>query len=392
MKIYLAAAEASGDKLGASLMAALKRKDSSLRFSGVGGDAMRVQGLASQYPMSDLAAFGFADVIKSFFRLKRRIVETADAIVASRPAAVIFIDSFGFSFRVAKRVRERAPEIPIIKYVAPQVWVWRQGRAKAMRPYFDHTLALFPFEPEVHQNLGGPPCTYIGHPLLEELAQLRPGAEDKARREQKPPLVVVMPGSRRSELRSLLSTFGEVVASLARQSGSFELVLPTLPHIEAEVRTAVSAWPIQPAVVATENEKFAAIRKARIAIAASGTATLELALAQVPHVGAYRVRWWEAAIGRLLIKVKMALLPNILLQERVVPELLQEDCTAEKIVAAASPLFETGAARGKQLEAFARLDTILAVPEPPSERAASIVLELLTNSAQGSTSNSAIAG
>lgn len=380
MEIYLTAAEASGDKLGASLMAALKRKDASIQFAGVGGDAMQAQGLVSQYPMSDLAAFGFADVIKSFSRLKRRINETVDAIVARRPAAVVLIDSFGFSFQVAKRVRARAPEIPIIKYAAPQVWVWRQGRAKAMRPFFDHTLALFPFEPEVHQNLGGPPCTYVGHPLLEDLGELRPGVEDKARRDQKPPVLVVMPGSRRSELRSLIATFGEAISILSQKHGPFELVLPTLPHIEADVREAARGWPVQPTIVTTQAEKFAAMRKARIAIAASGTATLELALAHVPHVGAYRVRWWEAAIGRLMVKVKMALLPNILLNERAVPELLQEDCNAGKIAAAASPLFENGEARRKQLEAFERLDAIMATAEPPSDRAAAIILESLAKS------------
>lgn len=380
MEIYLVAAEASGDRLGGRLMAALKRKSPSVRFVGVGGDAMQAEGLASQYPMSDLAAFGFADVIKGYWRLKRRIDETADAIVLAKPAAVVLIDSFGFSFQVAKRVRARAPEIPIIKYVAPQVWVWRQGRAKAMRPYFDHTLALFPFEPEVHRNLGGPPCTYIGHPLLEMRDQFRPSAEDRARREQKPPQLLVMPGSRRSELRALIAIFGEAVSILAQRSGPFALVLPTLPHLETEVRDAASTWPVQPVIVTADADKYAAMRRSRAAIAASGTATLELALAHVPHAGAYRVRWWEAAIARLMVKVKMALLPNILLGERVVPELLQEDCTARKIAEAVAPLLESGPARSRQLEAFGRLDAILNVPEPPSERAAAIILELLAKS------------
>jgi len=391
MEVFLAAAEASGDKLGASLMAALRRRVPDIRFSGVGGHAMEEQGLASQYPMTELAVFGFADVIRNFSRIKRRINETADAIIARKPDAVVLIDSFGFSFQVAKRVRRSAPGIPIIKYVAPQVWVWRQKRAKAMRPYFDHTLALFPFEPEVFQNLGGPPCTYVGHPLLEELAQLRPDAADAARRDEKPPLVVVMPGSRRSELRSLMGTFGDAISLLTARYGRFELVLPTLPSLEGIVREAANAWPVSPNIVVSEKEKYAAMRKARMAIASSGTATLELALARVPHVGAYRIRWWEAAIARWMVKVKMALLPNILLNERVVPELLQQDCTAEKIAEAAGPLLDSGPARSRQLEFFARLDAILATPGSPSDRAASIILELLGNRAQGSHGKSAMA-
>lgn len=377
-EIFLVAAEASGDRLGASLMAALKRKDGGVAFRGVGGDAMHKEGMTSLFPMSELSVFGFADVFKSLRRLRARIREIADAIIAKPPAAVVLIDSFGLSLRVAQRVRRARPDIPIIKYVAPQVWVWRSGRAKAMRPYFDHTLALFPFEPEVHRNLGGPPCTYVGHPLLEEVPQMRPGESERRRREEKPPLLIVMPGSRRSELRSLMDTFRDAIAPLSRTHGPFELVLPTLPHIEREVREASAGWPVQPQIVTTEADKFAAMRSARAAIAASGTATLELALARVPHIGAYRVRWWEAMIGRLLVKVKMALLPNILLNDRVVPELLQEDCTAEKIVAAVQPLLDPGEARSRQLEAFERIDAILATPEPPSDRAAAIVLELLT--------------
>lgn len=380
MEIYLTAAEASGDKLGASLMAALKRKAPDMTFAGVGGDAMERQGLVSQYPMSDLAVFGFADVIKSFSRLKRRINETADAIVAKRPAAVILIDSFGFSFQVAKRVRARVPDMPIVKYVAPQVWVWRQGRAKAMRPFFDHTLALFPFEPEVHRDLGGPPCTYVGHPLLEEIVEMRASPAETVRRGQKPPLLVIMPGSRRSELRSLIAIFGEAISSLSKTHGPFELILPTLPHLQTQVREAIASWSVEPKIVVTEAEKYAAMRSARVAIASSGTATLELGLARVPHIGAYRVRRWEAVIARLLVKVKMALLPNILLNERVVPELLQENCTAAKIIAATAPLLDEGAPRGRQLDAFERLDAILAVPEAPSDRAAAIVLELLAKS------------
>jgi lipid-A-disaccharide synthase len=379
-KIFLVAAEPSGDRLGASLMAALRQKQPGVIFQGIGGDAMTAQGLASLYPMSDLAVFGFADVIKSFSRLRSRLQETVEAIVADPPAALILIDSFGFSFRIAKRVRARLPKLPIIKYVAPQVWVWRQHRAAAMRPYFDHTLALFPFEPEVHRNLGGPPCTYIGHPVLEELSRLRPGAEELERRKQPPPVVIVMPGSRRSELRDLMATFGDVLERLQAKHGPLETILPTLPHIEGIVREAAAGWRVRPRIVSTDEEKFAAMRRARLAIAASGTATLELALAGVPHVGAYRVRWWEAVIARVMVRVKMALLPNILLNERVVPELLQEDCTAEKIAEAASPLLDNGPERLRQLQSFERLDAILATPEHPSARAAAIVLQILADS------------
>jgi lipid-A-disaccharide synthase len=375
--IFLVAAEASGDHLGAGLMAALRRKQPDIAFRGVGGSAMQAQGLQSLYSINELAVFGFSSVFKSIFRLRARLRETAEAIIANPPDALVLIDSFGFSFRLAKRVRAALPDLPIIKYVGPQVWVWREGRAAAMRPYFDHTLALFPFEPEVHRRLGGPPCTYVGHPLLEDLAQLRPGDVEKQRREAKPPVLLVMPGSRRSELQHLAEIFGQAIGNLATSHGPFELVLPTLPNIEPIISRAVESWPVKPRVVRTTAEKYAAMRSARAAIAASGTATLELALSGVPHIGAYRVKWWEAVIGRIMVKVKMALLPNILLNDRVVPELLQADCTPERITAAAAPLLSGGSERRAQIEAFARLDAILAVPEPPSGHAAGIVLEIL---------------
>jgi lipid-A-disaccharide synthase len=375
--IFLVAAEASGDQLGAGLMTALRRKQPDIRFQGVGGSAMEAAGLNSLYPISELAVFGFSSVFRSIFRLRARLRETADAIIANPPAALILIDSFGFSFRLAKRVRTALPNLPVIKYVGPQVWVWREGRAAAMRPYFDHTMALFPFEPEVHERLGGPPCTYVGHPLLEELPQLRPNDVEQERREQKPPLLLVMPGSRRSELQHLAAIFGEAIDALSKSQGPFELVLPTLPNIEPIIADAVKTWPVKPKIVTKAADKHAAMRNARAAIAASGTATLELALAGVPHIGAYRVKWWEAVIGRIMVKVKMALLPNILLNARVVPELLQEDCTADRITAAAAPLLAGGAERDAQIAAFGRLDAILAVPEPPSGRAAGIVLQIL---------------
>lgn len=375
--IFLVAAEASGDHLGAGLMAALRRKQPDIGFRGVGGGAMQAEGLDSLYPISELAVFGFSSVFKSIFRLRARLRETAQAIIANPPDALILIDSFGFSFRLAKRVRAALPDLPIIKYVGPQVWVWREGRAAAMRPYFNHTLALFPFEPEVHRRLGGPPCTYVGHPLLEDLAQLRPNEAEQKRRDTSPPVLLVMPGSRRSELQHLAEIFGAAIGSLAKSQAPFELVLPTLPNIEPIISRAVESWPLKPRIVTTAAEKYAAMRSARAAIAASGTATLELALAGVPHIGAYRVKWWEAVIGRVMVKVKMALLPNILLNERVVPELLQEDCTPERITSAAAPLLSGGSARDSQIEAFRRLDTILAVPEPPSGRAAGMVLEIL---------------
>lgn len=376
--LYLVAAEVSGDLLGASLLRALKRDEPQFTFRGVGGPAMAAEGFASQFPMSDLAVFGFASVIARFPQLRARLRETVAEILRDPPVAVILIDSYGFSARVARRVRAVRPEIPIIKYVSPQVWAWRPGRARTMRAFFDHILALFPFEPAVHRELGGPKCTYVGHPLMEQLSRLRPDEEEQRRRESGTPLVLVMPGSRRSELGHLAATFGDALAELSRLHGEAEFVLPALPHLAAEVEAAVAQWRVQPRIVFGDDEKYRAMRSARFAIVASGTASLELALARVPHVGAYRVRAWEAFVLRRLIRISNALLPNILLSRNVVPELLQEHCTVEAIVREAGPLWTDERARSSQADAFRELDAVLETAgAPPSQRAAAAVREIV---------------
>jgi lipid-A-disaccharide synthase len=378
LHIFLVAGEASGDALGGPLMKALRaRLSGSVRFRGVGGAAMQADGLASLYPMEDLTAMGFNAVIVKLPTIFRRMRQTAAAIAAEPPDLLILIDSPDFNQRLGRRVRRALPGLPIIKYVSPTVWAWRPGRARAMRPVFDHVLALLPFEPAVHERLGGPPCTYVGHPLLERLAELRPSVQEQSARQAKPPLVLVLPGSRRSEIRRLSPVFGETIARLAAGRGQVEFVLPTLPHLLAEVANAIESWNVKPKIVTGEPEKYAAFRRARAALAASGTVTLELALAHVPTVAAYRVSALEAPILRRAIRSPSVILPNLILGENVVPEFHQEECTADKLVAALSPLLAEGRERERQLEAFARIDGAMAIgDEHPSERAARVALEV----------------
>jgi lipid-A-disaccharide synthase len=309
-------------------------------------------------------------------RLVRRVRETAAAAVAAEPHAVVIIDSPEFTHPIAKRIRRKRPDIPIVDYVSPSVWAWRPGRARAMRRYVDHLLALLPFEPEVHRRLGGPPCTYVGHPLLERIGELRPSTQDRKRRASEPPLVLVLPGSRRLEIKRLGRIFGETIGHVAAARGEIELVLPTLPALAERVAEAVQGWPVRPAIVTGEAEKFAAMRRARAALAASGTVTLELALSGVPQAVAYRVRLVEEMVYRPMISVPSIVLPNLVLGENAVPEFIQRDCTAEKLSAALLPLLDDGPARKRQLDACARLDDLFATGgEAPSDRAARAVIE-----------------
>jgi lipid-A-disaccharide synthase len=378
LSIYLVAAEESGDLLGAALSRALiAREGDALRLAGVGGRAMAAAGLVSPFPIDDLSIIGITAIPGRLPTILRRIRETADAIVAARPDALVIIDSPDFTHRVARRVRARAPTIPILDYVSPSVWAWRPGRARAMRAYIDCVLAILPFEPTAHLRLGGPPCIYVGHPLLEHIADLRPNADEAGRRRADPPLVLVLPGSRSSEIRRLLAIFGATIARLSARVGSIELVLPTMPHLLSRVREGVAGWTVPPRVVVEPAEKWAAFRTARAALAASGTVTLELALAGVPMVTAYRLPLIEEVILRQLITLNTVILANLVIGENVVPEFLQRDCTPQKLADALVPLLGETPERSRQIAAFRRLDQIMALDTlAPSAKAAAIVLDV----------------
>jgi lipid-A-disaccharide synthase len=336
---------------------------------------MAAQGLTSLFSIDELSIIGFVAILSHLPAILRHIRATADAIIAARPDALVIIDSPEFTHRVARRVRAAVPAIPIIDYVSPSVWAWRPGRARAMRAYVDHVLALLPFEPAAHLRLGGPPCTFVGHPLASEVELLRPGARDAERRAASPPLVLVLPGSRTGEIRQHLSLFGEATALLTQRCGPIEAVLPTTPHLEARVRAATADWPTPAHVVVEAEEKWTALRQARAALAASGTVTLELALAGVPTVVAYRVPLIEEVVARLLIKVPSIVLANLVLGENVMPELLQRQATAEALASALVPLLADTPERQRQLDAFARLDQVMGIGTVnPSESAADIVL------------------
>jgi lipid-A-disaccharide synthase len=386
LRVFLVVGEHSGDQLGFKLMRALREATGGqIEFSGVGGEAMEAEGLRSLFPLADIAVMGILPVLAKLPSLLARIREAAAAVVAARPDALILIDGPDFTHRVARRVRRVLPDLPIVDYVSPTVWAWRPGRAKAMRAYVDCLLALLPFEPAAHKRLGGPPCFYVGHPLIERLAELRPDADETARRASSPPLIVALPGSRRSIIGRLMGDFGGALGLLEKQIGPIDIVLPTLPHLAAEIGERAATWPLKPRIVVGEAAKFAAFRGARAALVASGTATLELALAGVPMVGAYKISRFEEPV-KYFVKVPSILLPNLILGERAIPEILQRECTADLLAAALAGLAREGAPRAAQLAALSRLDGLMQLPggETPSARAARLVLRTIAERRLGS--------
>ena len=375
--IWLVAGEDSGDQLGAKLMRGLvELSERPIRFGGVGGEAMAEQGFHSLFPIDDVAVMGYLPVAARLRTLLRRIRETVRDVVAARPDVLVIIDSPGFTHAVAQRVRKRMPDLPIVDYVSPSVWAWRPWRAARMRPFIDHVLALLPFEPEAHRRLNGPACSYVGHPLIERLDALRPGPAEARGRMDGPPVLAILPGSRRSEIERLMPVFGAALARLTARFGPIEAVLPAVSRHRALIERLALAWDAPVTLVHGEAAKHATFRRARAALAASGTVTLELALAGVPMVVAYKVSRIEEAVARRLIQVPTIVLPNLILGQNAMPEFIQADCTAPRLAEAMAPLLAGGPERDAQVAALARIDGLMRLPDddPPSRSAARIVL------------------
>ena len=378
--VWLIAGEESGDQLGAKLMRALKAQlgADGVTFGGVGGHAMEGEGLRSVFPLTDIAVMGLVHVVARLPSLLRRASAAVAAAVAARPDVLIIIDAPDFTHVVARRVRRKLPDLPIINYVSPTVWAWRPWRARKMRPYVDHILAIKPFEPEALRRLGGPACTYIGHPLVERMGELRPRPGERRPIGEDPLELLVLPGSRRSEIVRLMEPFGAALGQVVPQLGRpVSLTLPAVPHLADEIEARSRDWPVQPRIVLGEAAKYAAFRRAHAALAASGTVTLELGLAGVPMVVAYKVSWIEAQIGRLIV-VPSFVLTNLVLGDRTVPEFMQDDCTPENLAAGLRPLLADTPQRRVQVDAFHRLEDLMRIDEhSPSARAARIVTEIL---------------
>jgi len=385
LTIAIVAGEESGDHLGADLVQALNaRLPVTPSYIGVGGERLTGLGLKSIFDMSDVSVMGLTAVLQRLPLIIKRVYQTVDGIVAANPDVLIIIDSPDFTHNVASRVRKRAPHIPIVGYVSPSVWAWRPGRARKMSRYVDDLLALLPFEPAIHEKLGGPPTHYVGHPLSENVSSLRPAAGERPTLEAGAKTLLVLPGSRGSEISRLLEPFGGTVAQIAAQIPDLEVVLPAVPHLEERIRNAAAKWAVKPEIVTGQDAKRAAFRRAHAALAASGTVSLELALAQVPMVVAYKVDWFFRRMKDLnrifkFSSVDSFVLPNIILGEKAIPEFLDDEASPSALSAALLPLLSETPERQKQTTAFARLGEEMKLPDGASQSlaAAEVVLARL---------------
>jgi lipid-A-disaccharide synthase len=383
--ICIVAGEESGDQLGSELIHALnERLGEGVRYCGVGGEKMTSLGLTSFFDMSDVSVMGLSAVLARLPLIVRRVYQTVDAVIAARPDVLVIVDSPDFTHNVAKRVRKRAPDIPIVGYVSPSVWAWRPGRARKMRVYVDELLALLPFEPDAHQKLGGPRTHYVGHPLSEKAGELRPTAGERSGLEAGERILLVLPGSRRSEIDRLLPVFGETVALVCGSLPDVKVVLPAVTHLEDKIRQGVASWRVKPDIVTGQDAKRLAFRQAHAALAASGTVSLELALSGVPMVVAYKVDWFFRRLKDLNRVFKFAsvdsfVLPNIILGSKAIPEFLDDEVKPEVLSDHLVKLLSAGPERDRQMVELERLDSVMQLPDGYSQRgaAADVVLRAM---------------
>ncbi len=377
MKLFLIAGEASGDALGAALMAGLRALMPGVEFHGVGGPLMAQEGLESLFPMEELSVMGLVEVLPKYRHLKRRIAETAAEAVRRAPDALVTIDSPDFCLRVARAARAAVPGLRTIHYVAPTVWAWRPGRAARMAEVIDHVLALFPFEPP-YMQAAGMGCDFVGHPVV---AQPRASdAEAAAFRDRlgvgaEEPLLLCLPGSRRGEVTRLAPRFGQTIAEFRDRAPEMRVVVPTVRGVSALVRDITRKWPVVPEVVESEADRRTAFAAADLALAASGTVSLELAANRVPMVIAHdfnRLTWWMLKRAALIDTVTLV---NIVSETRVVPEFLGPACRPGPIATALVRLVDDKEARAAQLDAMAlTMERLGLGGEAPGLRAARAVL------------------
>lgn len=375
-RIFVIAGEPSGDTIGSKLIHALKQQSPKAMIHGIGGDKMEQEGLKSLFPMSELSLMGFLEIVPHIPKLLKRIRQTVEEIIAWQPDVVVTIDSPGFNFKVAAKLKERGCAIPLVHYVAPTVWAYKPERAFKVARLFEHQLLILPFEAPYFEE-AGIPTTYVGHPIVEEMPKEISGNFRKEHHiDVNSPLLCMTAGSRHTELKRLLPVYSQVLEKLLKRFPDLHVVMPTIPTLKKELEKWAGALALPVTIITETQEKYAAYSASNAGIAKSGTNTLEMSMAGLPIIIAYKIHpfsyWWI----KRLVKVRFANLLNLVMDKKIIPECIQENCSADILVEKATALLldkETAALQKKQVqEALEKLG--MQQKESPSEKAAHVVL------------------
>jgi len=370
--VYFVVGEESGDILGANLIDTFAEMNQPIAPIGMAGKRMQERGVKSLFEISEISVMGISGVLSQLPGLLGKIKRTARDVISEDPDVLVLIDSPEFSYRVAKRVRKESPHIKIVKYVAPSVWAWRPHRAKKIKPYIDHILAVLPFEPEVLEELGGPPSTYVGHPLTADAPEI----DKKSRKvSRKIPNLVVLPGSRRSETKRLLPFISETMAILKRRGNEFSIQLPAVPKLETEIREVTKDWPYPVEIVLGDESRKKAFKEGDLALSASGTVTLELALYKLPMISIYKLDGLAMRIRHLLTGWS-ASLPNLIADYPIVPERFNEYAHPQYVARMIERLMLNEHERQAQLDGFEVVAERLKQKNPGVRLAAEKILEV----------------
>ena len=379
--------EPSGDRIGADLIRSLKALSSEpIEAIGLGGEAMQAEGVETLFDIDELSIIGIGAIVARLPQLLRRVAQTADFVIRSEADILVIIDSPSFSHRVAKRVRAKRPDMPIVNYVPPTVWAYRSHRAASMRPYVDHAICVLPFEPETMARLGGPPATYVGHPLMTvpEVRAMMAAADNSGvePRPRTPPTLLILPGSRRGEIDRLIGDFGRTFERLTELVPGVKAILPAVPRHRTLVEERVAAWAVRPRIVTGEAAKWRAFSDADAALAASGTVALELALAGVPMALAYKLDPVSYRF-RHIVTAWTAAMPNFILGYPMVPEHFHETVRPEHLARRMVRLLNDTTERRAQIEGCDALRKRMTITRPPGEAAAEIVLATIAKARRG---------
>jgi len=374
LRVYFVVGEESGDALGDKLLDAFDGLKQPVEPMGLAGTKMQARGMTSLFDISQLSLMGISAVARKLPSLLKRISETVDDICLKKPDVLLLIDSPEFSYRVAKKVRKKLPHVKIVKYVAPSVWAWRPGRAKKIRPYIDHIMAILPFEPGLLKELGGPPATYVGHPLAAEIPDIKTSSKRSCK---DTPELLLLPGSRRGEIKLMLPIIRETVHILNERGNRFSLTLAPVSKMETEIRNHVETWDIKPIIVLGDEAKKQAFKNADLALATSGTVILELALFKVPMISIYKLDRMMMVV-RHLITAWTTLLPNLIADYPFVPEKLNENTHPQHLARMLERLMIKGEERDVQLKGFDLICKKLSQEKSGAKLAAQKIIELVS--------------